>query len=101
METLQLIGVLVSVGLFIVAMVSVLIAFFSLSANGTNRRLTKLEKRIDKLENGQVQLNKRIDRLENGQVQLNKRIDRLEGRLDTVESKIDELIDIVKNLQVK
>ena len=76
METLQLIGVLVSVGLFIVAMVSVLIAFFSLSANGTNRRLTKLEKRMDKLE---------------------KRIDRLEGRLDTVESKIDELIDIVKS----
>ena len=94
METLQLIGVLVSVGLFIVAMVSVLIAFFSLSANGTNRRLTSLEKRIDKLEDGQA-------KLEDGQVQLNKRMDKLEERLDTVESKIDELIDIVKNLQVK
>ena len=89
MSGYELAGIIITIGIFIIALVSAAIAVFSVLGNATQRRLTRLEDGQAKLEDGQAKLEEGLVNLKN---EFNKRLTNLETELKEIKGLVRSVL---------
>ncbi len=82
-----------------VALAGLMVGLIAWLRADMNRRMDRLETRMDRVEVGVNDLRERVARLETGQDELRGRMDRIETRMDRFENRMDRIETRMERLE--